>query len=175
MYSAERGSHRHASRRALTLFVLLWGAGPALAEVHTHGLGVLQIGIDGPALAVSFTAPAHDLVGFEHAPRNAVEAKALDEALTRLRRPDAVIATPPSAQCASIEVLRMDDGAAHAAHGDLVFDYRYRCAVPDALDALTVTAFASFPALARLRVQLLGADGAREFELGADEPRLPLR
>lgn len=173
MCSAERG--RHASQRAFTLFALLWSATPALAEVHTHGLGTLQIVLDGAVLAVSFTAPTHDLVGFEHSPRNAAEAKALDDTLARLRRPDAVIATPLRAQCESIEVQRMDAGAAHAEHADLVFDYRYRCAAPDALDALTVTAFANFRTLARLRVQLLGADGAREFELGADEPHLPLR
>ncbi len=175
MCSAERGGRRHAQRRVVTLVAVLWGATPALAEVHTHGLGTLQIVLDDATLAVSFTAPAHDLVGFEHSPRNAAEEKALDEALSRLRRPDAVIATPPPARCTSIDVQRMDGGTAHAEHEDLVFDYRYRCAAPDALDALTVTAFAGFPALSRLRVQLLGADGAREFELGADESRLPLR
>lgn len=177
MCSAERGRRRRrrSARWTCTLFALLWSATPALAEVHTHGLGVLQIVLDGPELAVSFKAPAHDLVGFEHAPRDAAEEKALAETLARLREPNAVIAPPPVARCASTDVQRMDDRTAHAAHEDLVFDYRYRCATPDALDALTVTAFASFPALARLRVQLLGADGARELEIGADEPRLPLR
>lgn len=175
MYSAERGGRRHAPRRGCTLLALLWSATPALAEVHTHGLGILQIVVDGPVLAVSFSAPAHDLVGFEHAPRDAGEEKALAETLARLREPDAVIAPPPAAGCASTDIQQMDDGTAHAAHDDLVFDYRYRCAVPDALDALTVTVFAAFPTLARLRVQSLGANGAREFELDADEPRLPLR
>lgn len=36
---------------------------------HVHGIGELNVAIDGEALLVELISPAMDLVGFEHAPR----------------------------------------------------------------------------------------------------------
>ncbi|MCF7994732.1 MAG: DUF2796 domain-containing protein, partial [Chromatiaceae bacterium] len=43
---------------------------------HVHGVGQLNVAVDGSALLVELISPAMDLVGFEHAPRNEAQRTA---------------------------------------------------------------------------------------------------
>ncbi|MEK8026681.1 ZrgA family zinc uptake protein [Pseudaquabacterium rugosum] len=77
------------------------GHRPAAAgspAAHHHGVGQLDIGLDGDRLQVTLTLPLDSLLGHERAPRTTAEREAARRAVQRLRatadwlRPDAAAA-----------------------------------------------------------------------------------
>jgi hypothetical protein len=103
-------------RLALTSIVVVGLAAPALAQearrqldAHSHGEGRLAIAIDGTRVEMELEAPAHDLVGFEHAPSNAKQRAAIADAKKRLAKLSDVLVLPKDAGCkltsAKVEVI----------------------------------------------------------------------
>ncbi|MEM6439193.1 MAG: DUF2796 domain-containing protein [Pseudomonadota bacterium] len=115
------------SRPTAALAGLLLGAiaAPALKgdahrrlDPHVHGLGALELAIDGTEVAMRFEAPAADIVGFEHAPSTEAQRAAVDQALLDLERPDALFVLPAAAGCTVREASAARVGAGEAdAHG----------------------------------------------------------
>jgi len=86
------------------------------------------------------------------------------------------------AQCVA-EAPVLVEGGAHDhdhdhdhdhAHSDWSVRYRFRCAVPAALTRIETQAFAAFPSLQTIEVQLVDARGARAFALTPAGTRIDL-
>ncbi|WP_333696711.1 ZrgA family zinc uptake protein [Phaeobacter italicus] len=93
--------------------IALLAAAPALAEesrqlgTHEHGVGLMNMAIDGDVLAIELNVPGADIVGFEHAATAEADRSAVERALAVLADPANLIALPAAAAC------RMDEAVAH--------------------------------------------------------------
>ena len=93
--------------------IALLAAAPALAEesrqlgTHEHGVGLMNMAIDGDVLAIELNVPGADIVGFEHAATAEADRAAVERALAVLADPTNLIALPAAAAC------RMDEAVAH--------------------------------------------------------------
>ncbi|MFH4765138.1 zinc uptake protein ZrgA [Vibrio alginolyticus] len=66
---------------------------------HVHGHVEFNIAQDGKDLLVEITAPGADVVGFEHAPKNAQQEQALKQAVATLEDSNALFAINSQADC----------------------------------------------------------------------------
>jgi hypothetical protein len=164
-------------------------------------VGKLDLVQEGPGLHLRLESPAANLVGFEHAPRDAAEQAALKQAVAALEDGADLFVPTPAARCALAEVsvssaLLGSDGATgggkavhehghehdqqheHAddpqAHADITAEYRFLCDQPEALKEVRVMVFERFPATERLDVQLVTEHGAAGAALTQESPVLAL-
>ncbi|GFE63811.1 zinc uptake protein ZrgA [Litoreibacter roseus] len=95
-------------KQALSLIALV-AAVPALAEdtrqldAHEHGVGALNIAIEGTTVAMEFHAPGADIVGFEYAAESDTDLAAIDAAITTLNTPLDLFVMPDAAACTVTE------------------------------------------------------------------------
>ncbi|MDA0149911.1 zinc uptake protein ZrgA [Vibrio sp. LaRot3] len=68
-------------------------------DAHVHGEVEFNIAQDGHELLVEITAPGADVVGFEHAPQNDEQKKALQQAEAHLNNANSVLLLASNAQC----------------------------------------------------------------------------
>ncbi|MEL7464802.1 MAG: DUF2796 domain-containing protein [Pseudomonadota bacterium] len=111
-------------KRALpTILALL--TGPAFAAddralgAHEHGVGELNIAVDGQTVAIEFYAPGADIVGFEYKATTANDRAAIDDAVAILARPLDLFVAPEAAECSVVKAsaaLESEDD--HHDHGD---------------------------------------------------------
>ncbi|WP_271879382.1 ZrgA family zinc uptake protein [Phaeobacter italicus] len=93
--------------------IALLAVAPALAGesrqlgTHEHGVGLMNMAIDGDVLAIELNVPGADIVGFEHAATAEADRAAVERALAVLADPANLIALPAAAAC------RMDEAVAH--------------------------------------------------------------
>lgn len=158
---------------------------------HEHGVGELDVALEGTTLELELRSPAANLLGFEHAPRNAEERQQLARLEEQLGRPQLLFTLPAAAGC-RLATQQLDSPlfttspthepeAPHAhhetsaEHSEIHARYRFDCRTPEALDALDVAPlFHKFPATARLQVQLIGPHGQQGGELRTGKSRLGL-
>ena len=96
-------------------------ATPVIAEetrqldAHEHGVGQLDIAIDGQQIAMELHAPGADIVGFEYAAESAKDLAAVDAAVAKLSAPLALFVLPEAAGCSIVEASA---GLESEEHGD---------------------------------------------------------
>ena len=191
-------------------------------DAHEHGVGELNIAIDGNQIAMELHAPGADIVGFEHAAESAQDRAAIETAVATLARPLALFGLPADAECtvtqASAELeseehdehegaddhdhehdhddhADHDDHDDHADHGDghdhdehaeddhegeathseFHAAYMFDCARPDAITEIEFTYFDVFENARELEIQVVGASGAKAFDVDREAPSLDLR
>ena len=105
--------------------VLALIATPAFAEEtrqldsHEHGVGELNIAVDGNTIAMEFHAPGADIVGFEFAAETAEDRSAIDAAVATLARPLELFVLPPAAECSVVQAsAELESEDAHDEHVD---------------------------------------------------------
>ncbi len=184
------------------LFGLVW-ATAAIAQdsrqldAHAHGVGQLNIAIEGASVAMEFEVPGADIVGFEYKATSAGDRARIDQALARLASPLELFVLPAAAQCVATEAtvaLKGDDHEEHEDHAsgqhhddhhddhaeaeeqhtEFRADYRLTCAAPDAITGIAFAYFVQFPNAQELEVQILTNQGARAYEIERDNPQLNL-
>ena len=170
----------------LLLMILATGvAGAATAPrhpsgVHLPGVARLTIAAAGSGVVVELTGPAVTLIGFEHAPVTADERATLRLAKENLKTGDAMIRFNTNAGCRLI-AARVDAHLTDNRHGnsrshgdggqsDMTASYRFNCDQPERLDSAALGLFSGFPALQRVLVQYVTADGQGEAELTPTHP-----
>lgn len=166
--------HRHAHTEHASL------------DSHEHGIGELDVALEDGVLALELRSPAANLLGFEHAPRNAEEQRQVARLQEQLGQPQALFVLPAAAGCRpAAQQLDSPLFASHSeahghaadagAHSEVQARYRFDCRTPEALDALDAAPlFRQFPATVRLQVQLIGPRGQQGGELTAGASRLGL-
>lgn len=159
---------------------------------HVHGIAQLQIVLEGTQLDIALFSPAANLVGFEHRPETD-EQKAM-VALThqRLSEGKSLFQTEPAnCQLAEQEVDSSSMREPHHDHGDnahhddhdqhnsshreISAHYRFTCAEPNALRAISTTLLAQFPGIHSLQVQWIIEDRQGAATLDNDRHRVIFR
>ena len=182
-------------------------ASPAFAEgtreldAHEHGVGELNIAIDGTTVAMELHAPGADIVGFEYEAESAKDRAAIDAAVAILAKPLELFVLPAAAECsvtkASAGLESEDDHDDHdhdehaegeehhdehdhddhaeASHTEFHAEYLLTCADTSALTSIDFAYFEAFANALELEVQIVTASGAQAFEVERDDPALDLR
>lgn len=154
---------------------------------HVHGLGRLDIAVEGQAMEMELAMPGADVVGFEHAPETAEDRAKVAEAAAALERGATLFAFPAEAGCrlegAEVESGLLEDdhgeeghrdehGQGGEAHAEFRARYKFRCERPDRLTHVEVGLFARFPAAREIEVRTITPRGQGAAELTPDSPRL---
>lgn len=156
---------------------------------HEHGLGELDVALDGNLLELEWRSPAANLLGFEHAPRSAEQRAVVTRVQAQLGEAATLFGIPAAADCRLAE-SQLDSPLFAAAPGDeheheheqpagmhneVHARYRFTCRQPAALEALDLgELFRRFPATEKLQVQLIGPHGQQGSELSPAHSRLTL-
>lgn len=154
-------------------------------RAHEHGVGEINVALEGETLELTLEAPGDNFVGFEHSPRNTQERTAVHAAEQNLRQVTGLFALPAAAKCTlrTANVQTNDKASKHSgghdhddAHTEWRASYAFLCTVPAALDAIDATGlFRSFPQTRSLRAQVIGPDGQSGSTLTPDAARMTLR
>ncbi|WP_146347853.1 zinc uptake protein ZrgA [Phaeobacter marinintestinus] len=83
------------------------------ADSHEHGVGVLDIAIDGTQIAMEFHAPGADIVGFEHPATSDEDKLAIKAAIEVLSGPLDLFVLPTAAGCSVTEAHAGLEGDEH--------------------------------------------------------------
>jgi len=193
-------------RQTLSLIAIL-AASPALAQetrqldAHEHGVGALNIAIDGTTVAMEFHAPGADIVGFEYAAESEADRAKVDAAVAILATPLDLFKLPSAAECsvtqASAELESEEDHDDHedhdgdadeheehddhdehadeAGHTEFHAEYTLTCANPESLTSITFGYFDAFANARELEVQIITSSGAQSFEVMREAPALNLQ
>jgi hypothetical protein len=156
---------------------------------HVHGMAHMTLAAEGNKVLIELTSPAASLIGFERAPRTDEERATLSLAKENLKAGDAMIRLNIEAGC-RLETAQIDAefsevgegrGAEHAhdydadhgedGHADFVVRYSFACDRPEALGSAALGIFSGFPALERVLMQYVTAEGQGGAEL---TPRAPV-
>ena len=188
--------------------ITLIAAFPAIAEnareldAHEHGVGTLNIAIDGTAVAMAFEAPGADIVGFEYAAESGADLAAIDAAVSTLGAPLDLFVMSDAANCSLVDAQAAlegedghddhdeedhnelaeegsddrgdDDHADEAGHTEFHAEYSLTCDKPDALTEIKFTYFDAFPNAKEVEVQIITTSDAQAFEVRRDAPVLDL-
>jgi hypothetical protein len=156
---------------------------------HVHGMAHMTLAAEGNKVLIELTSPAASLIGFERAPRTDDERSTLALAKENLEAGDAMIRLNIEAGCrletAEIDAGFADSGQGHEAkhehdhdadqdadgHADFVVHYSFVCNRPEALGSAALGLFSGFPALERVLLQYVTAEGQGGAEL---TPRAPV-
>jgi hypothetical protein len=193
------------------MMVLVVAALPAAAEdrrelgAHEHGHSVLNIAIEGGAIAMELIAPGADIVGFEHAASTAEQrAAAVEQARAVLADPLALFLLPAHAGCAlesaeiALETEEHEDEHAEdhdaeeyadaedhdadaeehgheASHSAFHAEYAISCASPDHLGGIGFAFFEPFPGAREIEVTVITETGQTRYEVERDAPRIDLK
>lgn len=88
-------------------------------DAHEHGVGELNIGIDGTTVGMEFHAPGADIVGFEYAAQSDADKAAIDTALATLLQPQNLFVVPADAGCTvTMAKADLEGEAEHDNHDD---------------------------------------------------------
>jgi hypothetical protein len=156
---------------------------------HVHGMAHMTLAAEGDKVLIELTSPAASLIGFERAPRTDDERATLALAKENLEAGDAMIRLNIEAGC-RLETAEIDAefaevgqsrGAGHShdhdadhgadGHADFVVRYSFACDRPEALGSAALGVFSGFPALERVLLQYVTAEGQGGAEL---TPRAPV-
>ena len=188
--------------------ITLIAAFPAIAEnareldAHEHGVGTLNIAIDGTTVAMAFEAPGADIVGFEYAAESGADLAAIDVAVSTLGAPLDLFVMSDAANCSLVDAQAAlegkdghddhdeedhnelaeegsddrgdDDHADEAGHTEFHAEYTLTCDKPDALTEIKFTYFDAFPNAKEVEVQIITTSDAQAFEVRRDAPVLDL-
>ena len=151
-------------------------------DSHEHGVGELNIAVDGSTVAIELHAPGADIVGFEYVAKSFDDRLTVKKALKSLSRPLELFLFPDSAECRVTEAEAHletegahDDHAGGPVHSEFHATYTLVCNNLSALTEITFAYFDAFENALELEVQLLTASGAQAFEVKRTNPTLDLR
>lgn len=158
---------------------------------HVHGVGKLDVALEGNTLTLHLDSPLINLVGFEHAATSTKDKDTVEAAAKMLRDVSRLFATDAAAQCKPAEV-QLESAALPPAllgekapanpqaaptdgHADLDGDFTLVCASPGALNSVDAAGLLrAFPGFQRLDVQLATPKKQAAFQLAPGNSVIPL-
>ncbi|WP_375054979.1 DUF2796 domain-containing protein [Zobellella sp. DQSA1] len=86
--------------------------------VHEHGYGMLNLALEQGHLVLELTAPAADLVGFEHEAKTEAELAQQAAAMAKIRQADTLFTLSPAASCRleKVELVKDEHDDHHDDH-----------------------------------------------------------
>ena len=134
---------------------------------HEHGVGHLNVAVDGFDLYLEFISPSANMLGFEHPPRTEEQKTAIDGAVETLRDGESLIVPPAGAQCrladSTVDTdIDSDPGSESDGadphehdepdgpdepqrHSEFTAEYHFICERPEQLSGVDVMLFRGFP------------------------------
>jgi hypothetical protein len=188
-------------RIAVALLLAAAGGLAQTEEAHEHGVGRLNLVLEGEELHLELISPGANIVGFEHRPTSAEDKHTVEEAVSQLEDGDGLFELPTAAGCrlADANIVSELLGKAHdspevdkhgegeeehsgheegehedESHSEFHAEYRFSCTNPEALDRISVGVFQQFPATEELEVQVISPRGQTARELTASDPVIEL-
>lgn len=155
-------------------FALACATGTAIAgKAHQHGVAQMTVAIETNTATIEFTSPLENLIGFEHAPRNDKERKALQALKETFRKPESLLTPTAAADCRADPVdLELPGDHESDGHADMHATITYRCKAPAAMKGISLGLFDAFPRLDRVKVQLAVPGRQSAVELSRKRPNL---
>ena len=150
---------------------------------HEHGVGSLDVALDGQTLELDLDGPAMNLVGFEHIATTDADKAKVAAAQAQLSNPLVLFSLPKAADC-SVEAQDLQSPLFEAApeeaagvakgehhHSDIEAHYAFTCSKPEALKTLDLSKFfKTFPGTHKIKVQLIGSSGQQGVEATPQAP-----
>ncbi|MBP0596552.1 DUF2796 domain-containing protein [Herbaspirillum sp. LeCh32-8] len=157
---------------------------------HVHGVGKLDVALEGNTLTLHLDSPLINLVGFEHAATSTKDKDTVEAAAKMLRDVTRIFVTDPAAQCKPAEV-QLESAVLPPAllgektpntqqaptdgHADLDGDFTLVCASPGALNTVDVGGLLrAFPGFQRIDVQLATPKKQAAFQLTPGNSVIPV-
>ncbi len=157
------------------------------AGSHVHGALEVVVSVDGEIATVELQSAMWNLVGYEHAPTNEIEADRWVATANRLKAPATIVMFPEAAGCtlkssalgpfAAAAGLGAhddhhdhgdDDHDHHHDHGedhehgdyhDALLSWTYKCDAPDAIRSVTFPLFERFSGVESAEAALFTSNG----------------
>ena len=191
-------------RFILSLYVVLsYSISTVLAEEsrqvdkHEHGVGELNIAIDGSLAEFEFMLPGADIVGFEYEAKSDEDLAKIENALLVLENYENLFAITKNSKCVLADLDYHLSGEEHDEHADEEHDehadeehdehadeeshtefyakYSFKCDNIKQLDKVEFSYFKTFPNSSELEVQFVSDIGSNAFEVEADKPVIILK
>jgi len=169
-------------------------------HAHTHGQLTMDVAIDAKTIVIAVQSPLDNLLGFEHAPRNAEEKRKVEQARTALQEADTLWLPDPAARC-TLQTVELDseilapaarshdkadkhghkhehehdhdhDHAAHDDHADLDATIVFACEKPELARFIDVKLFERFPNIRTVNAQVASPQGQFKRVLDPKSARL---
>jgi Protein of unknown function (DUF2796) len=164
---------------------------------HEHGVGNLNIAVEGTKVSMELEVPGMDIVGFEYVAKTPKQKAAVEKAKKQLLAPLAIFKFPAAANCsvqqANVAVESEDHGHDHVKgdkgaegdgkaadaheehdHSEFHVEYTLECKVPDKITAIEFGYFRAFTSARKLNINLITPKGQSKFEATRDKPRIDL-
>jgi hypothetical protein len=150
---------------------------------HVHGLATLQIAVEDTILAITFRAPAINVIGFEHAPATSEEKAALAQANATFSAGDRLFAAPADAGCTQQSSALTpigyetdgDDDKPNAPQADYEVTYRFACLHPNKLAWIDTSLFSAMRNARRITTDVVTSRLQQQIELVPGQRRIRLQ
>lgn len=150
---------------------------------HEHGSATLNIAIEENSLHIELESPAMNIVGFEHAPGNEKQTKAVTQAAAALKDAHKQFVLPAAAQCTLTEahiespLIKHEQHKAEKAetHSEFHASYIFACENISELNNINVRLFETFKGMDDIDVQLISTQGQTTKELTAGHSVLVIK
>jgi hypothetical protein len=157
---------------------------PAVAQqsTHVHGFVSINLAIDDEELQIEFVSPAESIVGFEYAPSNATERKAVADAIELLRDPAKLFVLPADKDEHAKHGEDEHDNDDHAhevseageGHSEFHAHYHFDCK-NTAIETIELRVFETWPRIEEVRVQALTPRGQFGGNIVTSDPVIRLQ
>jgi hypothetical protein len=174
-------------------------------DKHEHGVGELNIAIDGSLAEFEFMLPGADIVGFEYEAKSDEDLAKIENALLVLENYENLFALTKNSKCVLADLDYHLSGEEHDEHADEEHDehadeehdehadeeheehaeeeshtefyakYSFKCDDIKQLDKVEFSYFKNFPNSSELEVQFVSDIGSNAFEVEADKPVIILK
>jgi hypothetical protein len=167
---------------------------PAIAEEHRelgpheHGVGRLNIAVEGKRVSMELEVPGADIVGFEHEASTEQQKAAVSKAIATLKGALKVFELPAEAKCklaeAKVEIGAEDhDHAGHenaehegkeeeGHHSEFHATYAIDCTAPEKLNGIAFRYFELFAGARKLDINLVTDKGQNHYEVTRESQKL---
>ncbi len=139
-------------------------------QAHVHGTGELAAVLEGNDLTISLQAPLDSFGLPEAAPETDEQTALMDQARLKLQDPLGAVSLPVDAACifSGSDVVFSYSGD----HGEAALDYSFRCARPDALDAIEIRLFDTYDDLEEIDAVFIAGASQNAATLDASRTSL---
>ena len=170
-------------------------------DKHEHGVGELNIAIEGSSINLEFMIPGADIVGFEYKAKSDEDISLVNTALTKFDDFNNIFKIPNTANCNLVEAeIAINQGDDHddehdheeheeheehdeheheehgeETHNEFVAHYSFTCGNVKEIDRINFTYFTTFPNSGELEIQFVSEMGSTSFEVEGDEPFINLK
>ena len=157
-------------------------------DKHEHGVGELNIAVEGSTIEFEFMIPGADIVGFEYVAKSDEDIAKINQALKTFDDYTNIFTLPSNSLCelngqkvALKEEDEHDDHDEHDEHDDhdeqaeenhneFYAKYSFECGNINAIKEVKFPYFANFTNSGELEVQFISNMGSTSFEVEGDEP-----